>query len=145
MLKISPNETTIFVYDAQGKLVAEYSNAPQGVGGTSYLTSDGLGMPRVVTSANGAVSARHDYLPFGEEIGAIAGGRSASPGYGTGDGIRQRFTSKIRDDESGLDYFEAGYYSSSLGRFTSADEFTGGPDELFDSEAQVSYLIRGIS
>jgi RHS repeat-associated protein len=30
-----------------------------------------------------------------------------------------------------LDYFLARYYSSTQGRFTSPDEFTGGPDELF--------------
>jgi RHS repeat-associated protein len=32
--------------------------------------------------------------------------------------------------ETGLDYFLARYYSSTQGRFTSPDEFTGGPDEL---------------
>ena len=31
-----------------------------------------------------------------------------------------------------LDYFLARYYSSTQGRFTSPDEFTGGPDELYD-------------
>jgi len=31
-----------------------------------------------------------------------------------------------------LDYFLARYYSSSQGRFTSPDEFKGGPDELFE-------------
>ena len=29
-------------------------------------------------------------------------------------------------------YFEARYYSNVQGRFTSADEFTGGLDELYD-------------
>jgi RHS repeat-associated protein len=41
-------------------------------------------------------------------------------------------TLKERDNETGLDYFLARYYSSVQGRFTSPDEFTGGPDELFD-------------
>ncbi|HEV8370417.1 MAG TPA: RHS repeat-associated core domain-containing protein [Pyrinomonadaceae bacterium] len=36
-------------------------------------------------------------------------------------------TSKERDNETGLDYFLARYYSSAMGRFTSPDEFTGGP------------------
>lgn len=36
------------------------------------------------------------------------------------------FTSKERDAESGLDFFEARYYSSAEGRFTSPDEFKGG-------------------
>jgi len=40
-------------------------------------------------------------------------------------------TSKERDIETGLDYFLARYYSSTQGRFTSPDEFTGGPDELY--------------
>jgi RHS repeat-associated protein len=41
-------------------------------------------------------------------------------------------TSKERDIEIGLDYFLARYYSSNQGRFTSPDEFSGGPDELYD-------------
>ncbi len=40
-------------------------------------------------------------------------------------------TQKERDNETGLDYFLARYYSSVQGRFTSPDEFTGGPDELY--------------
>jgi RHS repeat-associated protein len=43
----------------------------------------------------------------------------------------RKFTSKERDIETGLDYFLARYYSSTQGRFTSPDEFTGGPDELY--------------
>jgi RHS repeat-associated protein len=45
--------------------------------------------------------------------------------------VRQKFTSKERDSETGLDYFGARYFSSVQGRFTSPDEFTGGPTELF--------------
>lgn len=40
-------------------------------------------------------------------------------------------TLKERDNETGLDYFLARYYSSTQGRFTSPDEFSGGPDELY--------------
>ena len=39
---------------------------------------------------------------------------------------------KGTDIETGLDYFLARYYSSTQGRFTGPDEFSGGPDELFD-------------
>ena len=46
--------------------------------------------------------------------------------------MRQKFTQKERDNETGLDYFLARYYSSSQGRFTSPDEFSGGPYELYD-------------
>jgi RHS repeat-associated protein len=73
---------------------------------------------------------RHDYLPFGEELLPGTGGRTSALGY-AGDGVRQQFTRKERDTETGLDYFLARYYSSTQGRFSSPDEFTGGPDELY--------------
>ena len=44
-------------------------------------------------------------------------------GYVLGDGVRQQFTLKERDVETGLDFFEARYYSSVDGRFTSVDPF----------------------
>ena len=52
---------------------------------------------------------RHDYLPFGEELFAGSGGRTVGMGYAGGDGVRQQFTSKERDTESGLDFAEARY------------------------------------
>jgi RHS repeat-associated protein len=64
---------------------------------------------------------RHDYLPFGEELFAPISGRSAAQGYSGGDGVRQQFTSKERDVETGLDYFGARYYASTQGRFTGTD------------------------
>jgi RHS repeat-associated protein len=120
------NNTTIFVYNVAGQLIAEYtSGAPSG-NGTSYLTSDHLGSTRVVTSAAGGggsvtVQARYDYLPFGEEIDSSIGSRSLVTGYGASNGTRQKFTQKERDNESGLDYFLARYYSSAQGRFTGVD------------------------
>ena len=82
------------------------------------------------TTGSLANMKRHDYLPFGEELFAPTGGRSAAIGYSGGDDVRQQFTSKERDVETGLDYFLARYYSSMQGRFTSPDEFKGGPREL---------------
>jgi RHS repeat-associated protein len=64
---------------------------------------------------------RHDYLPFGEELFTPTSGRNSTQGYSTGDGVRQQFTSKERDVETGLDYFINRYHSSAQGRFTSAD------------------------
>ena len=77
---------------------------------------------------------RRDYLPFGEDLLAGIGHRATTNGYDAlvGQAPRQQFTSKERDAETGLDYFEARYYSATMGRFTSPDEFTGGPDELYD-------------
>jgi RHS repeat-associated protein len=110
-------------------MVAEYttSNLTTG-GGTSYLTMDTLGTPRIISGTNlndstGGVKARHDYLPFGEEIG-LSGGRTEAQGYVV-DSLKQKFTSKERDVETGLDYFGARYYSSPQGRFTSPDPLIG--------------------
>jgi RHS repeat-associated protein len=120
-------QTTTFVYDATGKLIAEY--APYTAGSkteTSYLTQDTLGSTRVVTGWDPAtkkalMKARYDYLPFGEEIASSYSGRSAIAGYGSSDNARQKFTGKERDNETGLDYFGARYYASAQGRFSSAD------------------------
>jgi RHS repeat-associated protein len=120
--KVDSTGTTVFVYNAGGQLVAEYTDAA--VSGTvtmSYLTADHLGSTRVVTDGNQAVKARRDYLPYGEEIETSIGGRSGVAGYAAVDSTRQRFTSKERDTESGLDYFLARYYSGAQGRFTSVD------------------------
>ncbi|MCZ2078482.1 MAG: hypothetical protein LC130_26225, partial [Bryobacterales bacterium] len=43
--------------------------------------------------------------------------------YG-GVGVRQKFTGKERDGETGLDYFGARYFSGAQGRFTSPDPFS---------------------
>jgi len=101
--------------------------------GIEWLVTDQLGTPRMVADKSGTLSGirRHDYLPFGEELFTGTGGRTTAQGYVT-DGVRQKFTQKERDVETGLDYFLARYHSSTQGRFTSPDEFTGGPDELYD-------------
>ncbi len=131
--KVVGTVTTVFVYNVAGQLIAEYTTDPvppaAGGGGTSYLTADHLGSTRVVTGSDGTVKARYDYLPFGEEIAAGIGNRSTFNGYSQSDGLRQKFTSKERDTESGLDYFLARYYSSAQGRFTSADEPFAGQRE----------------
>ena len=123
--KIIGNQETYFVYDAFGKLVAEYTtNQTITQNGTQYLTADALGSPRVVTSAIGGVASRHDYLPFGEEVMAGVGGRTVAQGYGQTDNARQKFTGYERDDESGLDFAQHRYFSSKHGRFTSVDPLT---------------------
>jgi len=119
--KVVGSETTVFVYNASGQMLAEYSTATLPANPSiSYLTSDTLGTPRINTDALGQVKARHDYLPFGEEIIGM-GGRTTQQGYVVADNVRQKFTSKERDNETGLDYFGARYYGSNLGRFTSVD------------------------
>jgi RHS repeat-associated protein len=110
----STSETTIFVYDAGGKTIAEYStiSANQADAKINYTTNDHLGSPRINTDANGNVIARHDTMPFGEEI--------QRANYGS-DNLRNRFTSYERDGETGLDYAKARMFGSGVGRFTSPD------------------------
>jgi RHS repeat-associated protein len=131
--KMDSSGMTVFVYNAMGQLIAEYTNAASsGGGGTSYLTADHLGSTRVVTDSGGNVKARYDMLPYGEEIPAGIGGRTTGMGYSPSqDPTRFKFTGKERDGESGLDYFLARYYSSAQGRFASPDEFGGGPRDVF--------------
>ena len=119
----SRGTTDVYVYDADGDLASEYSNAPASVAaGTQFLTGDQLGTTRVVTLQAGTVSERHDYEPFGAELIV----NSVSPRYGvTGYGaaieVPVQFTGKERDWETGLDFFGARYFSGAQGRFTSAD------------------------
>jgi RHS repeat-associated protein len=68
------------------------------------------------------VVSRHDYMPFGEELGASVGGRTTGMGYsGSGDNNRKKFTGYERDSETGLDFAQARYHANSEGRFTSPD------------------------
>lgn len=114
--KVVGTETTVFVYDASGRLVTEYATTPvpAATAKVSYLTNDHLGSPRINTDANGKVEARHDYRPFGEEI--------ARASYG-GDTVRKQFTGYERDGETELDFAQARYFNPGFGKFTSPDNF----------------------
>jgi RHS repeat-associated protein len=117
--KISASEETIFVYDAGGKLVAEYSTQLAQTPKVNYTTNDHLGSPRITTDGNGAVISRTDYQPYGEEI--YSAQRTSDLGYTVQDSVKQGFTGYFKDDETGLDYAQARMYKNSLGRFTGAD------------------------
>lgn len=121
--KVGANgKTTVFVYNATGQLVAEYSSQSF-ANGISYIMPDHQGSTRVVTGQLGNVVSRHDFLPFGEEITATMlpnSGRQTIPEYNTGS-IRQKFTGYERDDETGLDFAQARMYASMSGRFTTPD------------------------
>ena len=115
-----------FVHDIFGNLAAEYS--PDAVAAspcqTCYLSADLLGSTRLVTDEKGNVVGRHDYLPYGEEI-VLGRGSQWGPDV---DPVRQKFTGQQRDTETGVDYFQARYYGSTLERFTSADPANAGAD-----------------
>jgi len=88
-----------------------------------HYTADHLGSTRVVSTATAPILQDYDYYPFG-------GARVVVDLLG---GQHYKFTGKERDGESGLDYFGARYYGSSMGRFLQPDEFTGGPVDAFSS------------
>jgi RHS repeat-associated protein len=118
--KGSDGTVTTYVYDASGDLAAEYGGPAPVASGTQYLTADHLGSTRLVT---GGTMERLDYLPFGETVPVSPGSpRYGVTGYAVDVGVKQQFTSKERDTETGLDYFGARYMSSAQGRFTSPDE-----------------------
>jgi hypothetical protein len=90
----------------------EVATLPSGSSGAAqieWLITDHLGTPRMVLDQTGSLAnmKRHDYLPFGEELFAPTSGRTAAQGYASGDAVRQHFTSKERDIETGLDFFQA--------------------------------------
>jgi RHS repeat-associated protein len=122
-----PNLTAgIFIKGAHIQELRTKTNEALTSGSTStldlrWLVSDQLGTPRIILDLSGSLAntSRHDYLPFGEELSG--GSRTTGLGYGKTDGARQKFTSKERDPETGLDYFGARYLSSIQGRFISAD------------------------
>jgi RHS repeat-associated protein len=100
-----------------------------------WLVQDHLGSTRMVVDRSGSLGGirRHDFLPFGEELPAGVGIRTASIGYGD-DSVRQKFTGQERDDETGLDYFGARYFSSVQGRFTSPDPIPMTPVRQLDPQ-----------
>jgi RHS repeat-associated protein len=115
-------ETTVFVYNASGQLVAEYSTQTAQSPQTSYLTTDHLGSTRLVTDQLGAVKDRKDYGAFGDETATAA--RVSALGYTTDEPTRIRHTGYEKDAESSLEFAQARYYSTTHGRYTSADPLT---------------------
>src|SRR5207247_4602332 len=90
--------------------------------------SDLQGSTRAVMnniSSSSTIVARHDYLPFGEEIGAIAG-RTSGQGYTATDQNRWKYGMTERDATSGLDHTWFRKYESLSGRWTRPDPIGGG-------------------
>ncbi len=119
--KVAGSETTIFVYDGGGQMVAEYSTVTATTPQVSYLTQDHLNSPRVITNEIGAVTSRKDFSAFGEE--STASQRSSNLGY-QAPNIRKDYTGYEKDIESGLDFAQARYYNPVHGRYTSIDPLT---------------------
>jgi RHS repeat-associated protein len=80
---------------------------------TQFHLSDHLGSSNVVADAGGALVNREEFSPYGETS------------FGSFARKRYRFTGKERDEESGLSYHQARYYSSWLARWMTVDPECG--------------------
>ncbi len=81
-----------------------------GVDTITYLHADQIGSANTGTTSTGAISWREQYTPFGRTL--------TSPlvnNYQAG------FTGHIKDSATGLNYMQARYYDSLIGRFLSTD------------------------
>ncbi len=76
---------------------------------TSYYHGDQIGSSRLMTDGTGHPIWQGTFLPYGEEY---------QPQITVNN---YKFSGKERDAESGLDYFGARYYGSSMGRWLSPD------------------------
>ena len=100
---------------AGGQLVATYANDGEGV---HLQLSDWLGTRRLQTDHLGNPEETCSGGSFGDDLNCV-------PVNNGMDATEIHFTGKERDSESGLDYFGARYYGSSMGRFTSPDDDSG--------------------
>lgn len=99
-----------------------------GAAGVRYVLADVQGSARAVVNNQGTSSnvvARHDYLPYGGEIAANVGMRSAAQGYGGADPSRQKYALTERDDVTGLDHTWWRKYDHQAGRWTTPDPLGG--------------------
>jgi RHS repeat-associated protein len=114
------------IYDAFGKLVAEYGglNASD-EGGVKYLLSDWQGSVRAVSSNAGFVQSRTDYQAFGEEIQSGVGLRTATQGFGGGINTKQGYGLTEKDDSTGLNHTWFRKNENRAGRWTSPDPYNG--------------------
>jgi RHS repeat-associated protein len=100
-----------------------------------WMVSDQLGTPRMIIDKTGSLAKvkRHDYLPFGDEVGADVTWRTPARGY-AGDNVRQKFTGYERDAETGLDFAQARYFASTQGRFAGPDPILVDANRLSDPQ-----------
>jgi RHS repeat-associated protein len=109
--KVAGGFTAYYIWEG-AQVIAEYSNAPAGTGGTSYYLADRLST-RMITDGNGAFKGTQDHLPFGEEAGT------------SGTTEKHRFTNYERDSETGSDYAINRQYGLGNGRFSQPDKALG--------------------
>ncbi len=134
--KSSLSGTSVFAYDgdnlveetnSSGAAVARYSQtqnideplAMLRSGATSYYHADGLGSISSLSNAAGSIANTYTYDSFGKLTAST--GSLVNP---------FQYTARESDAETGLYYYRARYYDSSLGHFLSEDpiRYSGGID-----------------
>ena len=89
-----------------------------------YVLTDHQGSTRAVMN-NTQIVERHDYKPFGEELGSGTGLRTPAQGYGTQNPMRLQYALTQRDSPTGLDNTWFRKLDSSAGKWTSQDPYRG--------------------
>ncbi len=130
--KIVSSVSTSYLYDGQSPVQEGGANLLTGLGVDQYLTrtdsagarsflTDALGSTVALTDPAGTVQTQYTYEPFGKTT--TTGATSTNSLQYTG----------RENDETGLYYYRARYYSSALQRFISEDpiEFGGGDYNLY--------------
>ncbi len=98
----------------------------------TWFVKDALGTSTHLTNEAGDVTASYTYDIFGSvRSSTVIDDR----------GIKNQYTGKELDDESGLMYFGARYYNPEVGRFISADTYTWGPDDERGSNSQEITIV----
>ncbi len=126
-IKTTPEHTTHYLYDLDGRLLGEYNangqaikeyvrieNEPLAQIETDtilYLHTDHLGTPRSATDPTGQVVWQWNSDAFG----------NTAPQSGDGSTINLRFPGQYFDQETGLHYNYFRYYDPSTGRYISSD------------------------
>ncbi|MFA5186494.1 MAG: RHS repeat-associated core domain-containing protein [Patescibacteria group bacterium] len=87
--------------------------------GTIYYLDDHLGSAQILTDSEGNVVYEGSTAPYGLDLDGL--GTGATEGQGGDNGPDYSYTTKELDDETGLIYFGARYYSPEMGRWISPD------------------------
>ncbi len=122
---------TVFLYDFDGNLIAEYQGSPwtssliaeylyfggnclartDGGGNVYFYYNDGLGTPRMVMDENNTVVWAAEHAPFGK----------AEVNVNSTITNNLRFPGQYYDQETGMHYNWHRYYDPETGRYISAD------------------------
>jgi RHS repeat-associated protein len=138
-----------------GKMLVVWDGDKSGDERLKWLVTDHLGSTRMEADKSGRLNddastsgvlegiRRHDYLPFGEELVASTGAQRSGVGYEPpASNVKQKFDAYERDNETGLDFAQARYFSSVQARFTSPDEPFADQDGLDPQSWNLYAFVR---